>query len=66
MWQLAGLSARLELPFQIHTGHARIQGSNPMLLVDMIEANRKTKFILFHGGYPWVGETAVIAQKKKH
>ncbi len=61
MWRLVGLSAKHELPFQIHTGQARVQGSNPMLLVDLIEANPKTKFILFHGGYPWVGETGVIA-----
>src|SRR5207248_4337597 len=32
-------------------------------LVDLIEANPKTKFILFHGGFPWVGEMGVIAQK---
>jgi hypothetical protein len=64
MWRLCELSARYELPFQIHTGQARIQTSNPMNLVDLIEANPKTKFILFHGGYPWVGETAVIVQKQ--
>jgi len=58
MWRLVELSAKHELPFQIHTGDARIQGSNPMLLVNLIEANPKTKFILFHGGYPWIGETA--------
>jgi predicted TIM-barrel fold metal-dependent hydrolase len=63
MWRLAELSAKHELPFQIHTGQARIQGSNPMLLVDLIEANPKTKFILFHGGYPWVGETGVIVMR---
>jgi predicted TIM-barrel fold metal-dependent hydrolase len=34
-----------------------------MLLVDLIEANPKTKFILFHGGYPWVGETGVIVMR---
>jgi predicted TIM-barrel fold metal-dependent hydrolase len=34
-----------------------------MLLVDLIEANPQTKFILFHGGFPWVGETAVIGMK---
>jgi len=60
MWRLAELSAKHDLPFQIHTGHARIQGSNPMLLVDLIEANKNTKFILFHGGYPWVDETGAI------
>ena len=34
-----------------------------MLLVDLIEANPKTKFILFHGGFPWVGETGVILMR---
>src|SRR5262249_5769439 len=63
MWHLVGLSAKHGLPFQIHTGDARIQGSNPMLLVDLIDANPKTKFVLFHGGYPWVGETGAIAMK---
>lgn len=62
-WQLVRLSAKYELPFQIHTGDARIQGSNPMELVDMIASNPKTKFILFHGGYPWVGETAAIVMR---
>jgi hypothetical protein len=63
MWRLVELSAKYELPFQIHTGDARVQGSNPMLLVDMIETNPKTRFILFHGGYPWVGETGVIVMR---
>ena len=63
MWQLVALSAKYDLPFQIHTGDARLQGSNPMLLVDLIETNPKTKFILFHGGYPWVGETGAIVMR---
>jgi uncharacterized protein len=63
MWRLVELSARYELPFQIHTGHGRIQGSNPMNLVDLIEANPRTKFILFHGGFPWVGETGIILMR---
>jgi predicted TIM-barrel fold metal-dependent hydrolase len=60
MWRLVELSARYDLPFQIHTGHGRLQGSNPQLLLDLIESNPRTKFILFHGGYPWVGETGAI------
>jgi len=67
MWRLVELSAKHGLPFQIHTGHARIQGSNPMLLVDLIQANPKTKFILFHGGYPWIGETgAIVTRHSSH
>lgn len=60
MWHLCRLSAQYELPFQIHTGHGRLQGSNPMLLIDLMAANPKTKFILFHGGYPWIGESGAI------
>ncbi len=63
MWRLVELSARHDLPFQIHTGQARIQSSNPLQLVDMIAANRDTKFILFHGGYPWVDDAGVIVQR---
>ncbi len=63
MWRICESAARHDLPIQIHTGQARIQGSNPMLLVDLIEANRKTKFVLFHGGFPWVGETGVIVMR---
>ncbi len=65
-WRICELSAKHELPFQIHTGQARVQGSNPMLLVDLIQANPKTKFVLFHGGFPWVGETGVIAMRHKN
>jgi predicted TIM-barrel fold metal-dependent hydrolase len=67
MWRLVGLSATHDLPFQIHTGHGQLQGSNPLLLLDLIEANPKTKFILFHGGYPWVGETgAIVLRHGRH
>lgn len=62
-WQVTKLSARYNLPFQIHTGWGQLQGSNPMLLADLIEANPGTKFILFHGGYPWIGETGAIAKR---
>ena len=62
-WYICSLSARYQLPFQVHTGDARVQGSSPMLLVNVIEQNPDTKFILFHGGYPWVGETGAIAMK---
>ncbi|MDG3006763.1 amidohydrolase family protein [Paludisphaera mucosa] len=67
MWRLVGLSAAHELPFQIHTGHGKLQGSNPLLLLDLIEANPATKFILFHGGYPWVAETgAIVLRHGRH
>jgi hypothetical protein len=60
MWRLAESSAKFGLPFQIHTGLARIEGSNPIHLVPLIKGNPQTKFILFHGGFPWVAETGGI------
>jgi predicted TIM-barrel fold metal-dependent hydrolase len=65
-WHVTQLSAKHELPFQIHTGHGRLQGSTPMNLLDLIEANPNTKFILFHGGFPWIGETAAIAMRHRN
>jgi hypothetical protein len=61
MWRLVALSARYDLPYQFHTGAGRIQGSSPMLLLNLIEANPKTMFVLMHGGYPWVSDTGAIA-----
>src|SRR5207253_10056263 len=67
MWRLVEFSARYDLPFQIHTGHGQLSGSNPMLLLDLIAANPNTKFILFHGGYPWIGETgAIVVRQGSH
>jgi len=66
MWRLVELSGEYELPFQIHTGHARVQGSNPMLLIELIDAHPGVKFILFHGGYPWIGETGAIVTRRRN
>ncbi|MHB1458857.1 MAG: hypothetical protein ACYC0V_18250, partial [Armatimonadota bacterium] len=46
------------MPFQNHTGLGKIAGSNPMNLVPMIEKHPETKFVLFHGGYPWTEQVA--------
>jgi predicted TIM-barrel fold metal-dependent hydrolase len=66
MWRLAEFSAKYNLPFQIHTGLARLEGSNPLLLMPLLRANPQTKFILFHGGFPWVGETGAIAFERRN
>jgi predicted TIM-barrel fold metal-dependent hydrolase len=63
MWKLAELSAKYDMPLQIHTGTGQLPGSNPMNLVNLIQGNPNTKFILFHGGIPWVSECAVIAYR---
>jgi predicted TIM-barrel fold metal-dependent hydrolase len=66
VWRVCELLAKHDLPFQIHTGGVRLQGSNPTLLMNLIEGNPKTKFILFHGGMPWVGESAFIVFRQRN
>jgi predicted TIM-barrel fold metal-dependent hydrolase len=61
-WYICQWNVKHELSFQVHTGDARIRGLTPLLLVNVTDGNPDTKFILFHGGYPWVGATAVKYQ----
>ncbi len=60
-WHVAQQCAQRKLPLQIHTGLARLPGSNPMLLAQAIAGNPQTTFVLFHGGFPWIEETGALA-----
>ncbi len=55
------LAAQLEVPFQIHTGLARLSGSRPMNLEPVIARYPKTRFVLFHSGFPWTNEVSGLA-----
>lgn len=55
------LAARLEIPFQIHTGLARLSGSEPMQFEPLLIRHPKTRFVLFHSGYPWIHQVAGLA-----
>jgi hypothetical protein len=58
----------LGLPYQIHTGlqngnwGADIVLTNPTHLTNTLKAHPATRFDLFHGGYPYVGELATLAK----
>ncbi len=53
---LCELAARHDLPFQHHTGLAKLSGSRPLNLEPTIARHPQTRFVLFHGGFPWVHE----------
>jgi hypothetical protein len=55
------LAAELDLPFQIHTGLAQLAGSQPLRLEPILARYPRTRFVLFHSGYPWVHEVAGLA-----
>ena len=55
------VAAELNIPIQIHTGLAGMKGSNAMQLHPMISRHPKTKFLLMHGGYPWLDDVLGLA-----
>ena len=54
-------AASRHLVAQVHTGLARLNGSNPLLLEPLLRAYPTVTFDLFHGGYPWIHEVAALA-----
>jgi hypothetical protein len=64
---VADRAAELDLPIQVHTGYLAGNGNmqengRPMRLNGFLLKHRKTRFSLFHGGYPWVGEFAALGK----
>lgn len=60
-------SVDLDLPIQVHTGYLAGNGnllekSRPALLNNLFLKYPKARFVLFHGGYPWTGETGALAK----
>lgn len=65
--EVAERAGRFQLPYQIHVGYGAWQsnitaGANPLLLNSLIEAHRQTRFVLLHGGYPFIGEMGTLAK----
>ena len=66
MHAVVDIATELGLPVQIHTGiragSGDVRGTNPVLLTDLLLAHPKARFDLFHGGYPYCSELAVMAK----
>ena len=63
---LAGLCTDLNLVFQIHTGvqgnWGHVPDSDPLLLLPLLRAHQRTRFDLFHAGYPYSREIGMLAK----
>jgi hypothetical protein len=53
----------LRLVVQVHTGMARLSGSQPIDLDPLLAEYPAVTFDLFHGGYPWTRESAALAHQ---
>ncbi len=60
-------SIKYDLPIQIHTGYLAgsgntLENSRPIKLNNLFLRYPKAKFVLFHGGYPWMGEFIALGK----
>ncbi len=55
-FEICRIAAQLDLPLQCHTGLGELDRTNAMQLREAIVKNPDTKFILFHGSYPWTDD----------
>lgn len=50
------LAAELNIPVQCHTGLGLLDKTNALTLLNIIKSNPDTRFVLFHGSFPWTGD----------
>ena len=60
-FEICKIAAELDLPLQCHTGLGILKKSNAMQMREVIEKNPHTKFVLFHGSYPWLEDIYALS-----
>jgi hypothetical protein len=65
--KVVALAAENLLPIQIHTGLQErnenlVTNASPVNLTNLFTEYKEARFDIFHGGYPYTGELAVIAK----
>lgn len=53
-FEICRIAADRNVPLQCHTGLGKLEKSNAMQMQEVIAGNPDTKFVLFHGSYPWI------------
>ncbi|MEM2905247.1 MAG: amidohydrolase family protein [Candidatus Bathyarchaeia archaeon] len=67
MHEVCERCARHRLPFQVHTGiqagnYNTVTNANPTHLTNLVRKFPDVRFDLFHGGYPYMQEAALMAK----
>ena len=57
-FEICTVASELSVPFQCHTGLGELDRTNAQQLREAIVKNPDTKFVLFHGSYPWTDDIA--------
>lgn len=59
-FEICKIAAELDIPLQCHTGLGILKKTNAMQMQELIAKNPKTKFVLFHGSYPWTSDIGAL------
>lgn len=59
-FRICEIAAKYDIPFQNHTGLGNLEGSNAMLLCEAIRKNPGTRFVIFHGSFPWTDDALAL------
>lgn len=59
--EICRICAGLDIPLQVHTGLGKMLKSSCRYLTEAIRRNPHTKFVLFHGSYPWLDDLCGLA-----
>ena len=65
-FEICRIAAKHDLPIQCHTGLAKLEKTNAMELNEVIKNNPDTKFVLFHGSYPWLEDIYALTHNYKN
>lgn len=65
-YHICKIAAKYDIPFQNHTGLGNLEGSNAMLLKEAVSTNPETRFVLFHGSFPWTDDALALVHNYKN
>ncbi len=58
-FQVCQVAAELRLPLQVHTGTGQGKNTNALCLLEAIQKNPETQFVLLHCSYPWIQDASL-------
>jgi len=65
-FKVCAIAGETGLPFQVHTGLGGLRGTRAIELLDAIESHPETKFVLFHGSYPWSDDVCALVHNHRN
>jgi predicted TIM-barrel fold metal-dependent hydrolase len=58
--EVCALAAELNVPVQCHTGLGCLDGTRAINLRSIISRHPRTRFVIFHGGFPWTDDVLAL------